>query len=95
MIEIGDSFDVKGKNGIVCFKGNYFNQDYVLVAFEEDYTFGIYKYKCEGDKYFFAEEKDEEKYAYVLSEFVTDQVEEEGELDWLIDAINQKEANNN
>ena len=93
MIEIGDSFNVKGKNGIVCFKGNYYDQDYILIAFEEDSSFGIYKYKFEVNKHLVAEETDKEKYAYVLSEFVTDEVADEGQLDWLIDALNEAEAN--
>lgn len=80
MIEIGDEFDVKGNVGIVCFKGNYYNQDYICLAFEEEKKFGIYKVKYEDGKYLIAEEQDDEKKSYVLSEFVTDELVENKDI---------------
>ena len=95
MIEIGDEFDVNGNVGIVCFKGNYYNQDYICMAFEKDNKFEIYKVRYDDDKYFVAEEKDKEKCAYVLSEFVTDDIAQHGEIDKLADLfIDNKNENN-
>ena len=90
MIEIGDEFNVKGNIGIVCFKGHYYDQDYVCIAFEKEKTFGIYKVKYEGDKFFVAEEKDKEKCAYVLSEFVTDGILESQNSDEIFDLLINK-----
>ncbi len=87
MIEIGDEFDVKGETGIVCFKGNYYNQDYVCIAFEKEKKFAIYKVKYEGNKYYAAEEKDTEKSAYVLAEFVTDETIHNKELDEVFEKL--------
>ena len=87
MIEIGDEFNVKGNIGIVCFKGNYYNQDYICIAFEKEGKFGIYKVKYEEDKYLVAEEKDKEKCAYVLSEFVTNDIIEQHNADTLLDLL--------
>lgn len=92
MIEIGDEFDVNGTIGIVCFKGNYYNQDYICIAFEKEKKFGIYKVKYEEGKYFVAEEKDKNKCAYVLSEFVTDDIVERGEIDKISDFL-EKNSN--
>ncbi|MBR1385458.1 MAG: hypothetical protein IJ568_01365 [Bacilli bacterium] len=91
MIEIGDEFDFKGEIGIVCFKGNYYNQDYICIAFEKEGKFGIYKVKYEEDKYLVAEEKDKEKCAYVLSEFVTDDIIEHGEIDKLVELLKKND----
>lgn len=91
MIEIGDKFDVKGNIGIVCFKGNYYNQDYICIAFEKEEKFEIYKIKYINDKYFVAEEKDKEKYAYVLSEFVTDDMLEHGEIEKFVELLDKKD----
>lgn len=90
MIEIGDEFNVKGDIGIVCFKGNYYNQDYICIAFEKEGKFGIYKVKYEEDKYLVAEEKDQEKCAYVLSEFVTDEIVEQNEVDKIMNSLSDK-----
>ena len=90
MIEIGDEFDVNGNIGIVCFKGNYYNQDYICISFEKEGKFGIYKVKYENDKYLVAEEKDKEKSAYVLSEFITDEIVEQDDFDKIINSLNDK-----
>lgn len=74
MVELGDEFKINGKIGVVSFKGNYYDQDYICVVFEEDRTFGIYKYKIENGKYLFAPEEDKEKYSYILADLVTDEV---------------------
>ena len=78
MIEIGDEFNVNGNIGMVCYKGNFYNQDYICIAFENEGKFGIYKVKYEDDKYFVAEEKDKNKCAYVLAEVVTDDIIDRG-----------------
>ena len=90
MIEIGDQFDVKGNVGIVCFKGNYFNQDYICLAFEKEGKFGIYKVKYEGDKFFVAEENDKEKCSRVLSEFVTDELVMQNEDNKIMNSLNDE-----
>lgn len=98
MIEIGDEFDVKGNIGIVCFKGHYYDQDYICIAFEEEKKFGIYKVKYDNDKFFVAEETDKEKCSYVLAEFVTDEVFENTEKTKLTNLLinnNIEEKNNN
>ena len=91
MIEIGDEFDVKGIIGIVCFKGNYYGQDYICMAFEKENRFGIYKVKYDGEKYFVAEEKDKNKFAYVLSEFVTDDIVQNGEADQFMELLEKND----
>ena len=90
MIEIGDEFEVKGNIGIVCFKGNYYNQDYICIVFEKEKKFGIYKVKYEEDKFFVAEEKNKDKCAFVLSNFITEDIVEYKDIEKLLDLINKK-----
>lgn len=95
MIEIGDEFDVNGNLGIVCFKGIYYNQDYICIAFEKENKFEIYKVKYKENKVFVAEEKNQEKYAYVLSNFVTDNIVENKLVDKTLELLNQINNNSN
>lgn len=84
MVELGDEFKINGKIGVVSFKGNYYDQDYICVVFEEERTFGIYKYKIENGKYFFAKEDDKEKCSYILADLTTDEIIKQGtkEIDY-------------
>ena len=90
MIEIGDEFNVKGSIGIVCFKGNYYNQDYICIVFEKEKKFGIYKVKYDEDKILVAEEKDKDKCAFVLSNFVTEDIVNLKDIDKLLELMNNR-----
>ena len=87
MLEIGDEFKINGTVGLVCFKGNYYGQDYVCLSFEDEGKFTIYKVKYDDNRFFFAEEKDQERAAYVLSQFITDHIGMDDELDSLFDSV--------
>ncbi len=89
MIEIGDEFEVNGKVGIVCFKGNYFNQDYICLADDNEKTINLFKVKYDGDQYLFAEEKDEKKRGIVLGQFIADAAEGNEELKKMVDLVTE------
>ncbi len=91
MIEIGDEFVVNGKVGIVCFKGNYYDQDYVCLADDNEKTIGIYKVKYDGNQYLFAEEKDDEKRGVVFAQFIGDAADNDEKLNKVVDLITESE----
>ncbi len=79
MLEDGDTIEVGGKQGTVCFNTEYNNEKYICVGFlGENLKYDIYKYKYEGEKLLVAKVENEQELIPVLQIFVSQGLDEVG-----------------
>lgn len=78
-LNVGETIEVGGEEGIVCFSTIYNNINYVCIAFEEDKPrYEIYKCKFEEEKLLIAKVEDKDEADPVLKMFIEECIDEMG-----------------
>ncbi len=84
MLEVGDTVQIHGKEGVVCFEKLEAGERYVCVAFgEKPITYEIYKYKYENDKLLVKKIDDSDELGSIIGEFTKESVRDYGMLESL------------
>ena len=94
MIEIGETLEIGGKQGIVCYETRHDDANYICVAFkEEKLRYELYEYKFENSKLLVGKVEDPEEAKEVIKIFIDECIEENGfpeELKKLLDYVDRK-----